>query len=130
MNGPEVNLSEQERENLAIHGILLRILEKWRIEIHPEEEDLERTLILSSESAEKKGSPSPSRSEGKVEGDLPETVIIPPKESRSGMAPPMPSVELKGVDSIQKPEESTEKDGFLEETVILKPAKVREKLNE
>lgn len=130
MEKREMDLSEQERENRAIHGILSRILEKWRMDIHPMEEDLEKTILLSPEGAELKGSFLPPGSSEKMDEDLPETVIISLKEKSSGITPPLPSVELKKGDSIQKPVATTEKDEILEETVILKPAKVREKLNE
>lgn len=131
MNNPEMDPSEQERENSAIHGILTRILEKWRMDIHPmKEEDLEKTLILSPLGAEQKGSLSPPRSAEKIDEDLPETVILSSKEKRAGITPSIPSVESKEVESIQKPQAVTKKDEFLEETVILKPAKVQKKLNE
>jgi hypothetical protein len=65
-----------------------------------------------------------------MEEALPETVIIPPKENRSGISISSPAVKSKGADSIQKPQEPSGKNEFLEETVILKAGKVLEKVNE
>ncbi|MBS3919740.1 MAG: hypothetical protein KG012_12735 [Deltaproteobacteria bacterium] len=128
MESREGSLSGKENE--AIHKILVRILEKWRMEIGAVEEDLEKTVILSFESVERKESPSPSKPIQVMEEVLPETVIISPKENRSGISTSSPVVKTKGADSIQKPEKTSGKDEFLEETVILKAGKVREKVNE
>ncbi len=130
MESREGSLSGEEKENEAIHRILVKILEKWRMEIGAVEEDLEKTVILSSESVEQKESPPPSRPIKVMEEAVPETVIIPPKENRSGISTSSPAVKTKGADSIQKPEKPFGKDEFLEETVILKAGKVREKVNE
>ncbi|MDI6762491.1 MAG: hypothetical protein QME83_05590 [Thermodesulfobacteriota bacterium] len=130
MDSRKGSLSGEEKENEAIHRILVRILEKWRMEIGAVEEDLEKTVILSSESVEQKEGPLPSRSIKEIEEALTETVIIPSKENRSRISTSSPAVKSKGLDSIQKPEEPSGKDEFLEETVILKPGKVREKVNE
>jgi len=130
MDSREGSLSGEEKENEAIHRILVKILEKWRMEIGAVEEDLEKTVILSSESVEQKESPPPFRSIKEMEEALPETVIIPPKENRSGISISSPAVKSKGADSIQKPQEPSGKNEFLEETVILKAGKVRERVNE
>lgn len=130
MDSREGSFSGEEKENEAIHRILVKILEKWRMEIGAVEEDLEKTVILSSESVEQKESPSPSKPIKVMEEALPETVIIPLKENRFGISISSPAVKSKGADSIQKPEEPSGKDEFLEETVILKAGKVREKVNE
>jgi hypothetical protein len=130
MESREGSLSGEEKENEAIHGILVRILEKWQMEIGASEEDLEKTVILSSKSVERKESPSPPKPIQVIEEALSETVIIPPKENRSGISTSSPAVKTKGADSIQKPEKPSSKDEFLEETVILKAGKVREKVNE
>jgi hypothetical protein len=130
MDSREGSLSGEEKENEAIHRILVKILEKWRMEIGAVEEDLEKTVILSSESVEQKESPPPFRSIKEMEEALPETVIIPSKENRSGISISSPAVKSKGADSIQKPQEPPGKNEFLEETVILKAGKVREKVNE
>lgn len=130
MESREGSLSGEEKENEAIHRILVRILEKWRMEIGAVEEDLEKTVILSSESVEQKESPSPSKPIQVMEEALAETVIISSKENRSGISTSSPVVKTKGADSIQKPEKPSGKDEFLEETVILKAGKVREKVNE
>ena len=130
MDSREGSLSGEEKENEAIHRILWKILEKWRMEIGAMEEDLEKTVILSSESVERKESPSPSKPIKVIEEAVPETVLIYPKENRSGISTSSPVVKTKGADSIQKPEVPSGKDEFLEETVILKAGKVREKVNE
>lgn len=128
MESREENLSGKENE--AIHRILVRILEKWRMEIAASEEDLEKTVILSSERVERKEIPLPSRTSKVAEEVLPETVILSPKGSRSEISTPSPAVNSKGPDSISRPDEPPEKDEFLEETIILKPGRVREKPNE
>jgi hypothetical protein len=118
------------KENEVIHGILLRILEKWRRDIGAIEEDLEKTVTLFSESIEQGETPLKSKPVQVMEEAVPETVILPPKEHQSGLSTPSPAVESKGPDILQRPEEPPDKDEFLEETVILKPAKTREKVNE
>ncbi len=128
MESHEGSLSEKENE--AIHRILVRILEKWRMEIAASEEDLEKTVILSSEGVERKEIPLPSRTSKVTEEVLPETVILSPKGSRSEISTPSPAVKSNGPDSIPRPEESPDKDEFLEETIILKPGRAREKPNE
>jgi hypothetical protein len=130
MDSREGSFSGEEKENEAIHRILGKILEKWRMEIGAVEEDLEKTVILSSESVEQKESPSPSKPIKVMEEALPETVIISLKENRFGISISSPAVKSKGADSIQKPQEPSGKNEFLEETVILKAGKVREKVNE
>lgn len=130
MDSREGSLSGEEKENEVIHRILVKILEKWRMEIGAVEEDLEKTVILSSESVEQKESPPPFRLIKEMEEALPETVIIPPKENRFGISISSPAVKSKGADSIQKPQEPSGKNEFLEETVILKAGKVLEKVNE
>jgi len=130
MESRQGSLSGEGKENEAIHRILVRILEKWRMEIGAVEEDLEKTIILSSEGVERKEISPPSKPVKVMEEALPETVIIPLKENRIGISISSPAVKSKGADSIQKPEEPSGKDEFLEETVILKAGKVREKVNE
>ncbi|MBM4325309.1 MAG: hypothetical protein FJ115_17290 [Deltaproteobacteria bacterium] len=130
MESRQGSLSGEEKENEAIHGILVRILEKWRMEIGASEEDLEKTVILSSESVERKEMSPPSKPIKVMEEAVPETVIILPKENKPGTSISSPAVKSKGPDSIKRPEEPSGKGEFLEETVILKAGKVREKVNE
>ncbi|MBM4350565.1 MAG: hypothetical protein FJ106_11855 [Deltaproteobacteria bacterium] len=130
MESRQGSLSGEGKENEAIHRILVRILEKWRMEIGAVEEDLEKTIIFSSEGVERKEMSPPSKPIKVMEEALLETVIIPLKENRIGISISSPAVKSKGADSIQKPEEPSGKDEFLEETVILKAGKVREKVNE
>lgn len=119
-----------EKENEAIHKILTRILEKWRMETFTNEEGLEKTVILSPESTIQREIPSESKPIRVMEEAVPETVILQPKGHRP--EPPTPSSmdRSTGSDSMQRPEGPPDKDDFLEETVILKPGKIREKANE
>ncbi len=120
-------LTKEEKE--AIHKILLRILEKWRSDLGEREEELVKTVILSPGSATRQ-EPSSLESPEESEETLAATIILPPKEGRPRpTSAPLPE-KTKGDEPLSKTEEFLEKDEFLEETVILKPKKVREKLNE
>lgn len=118
------------KENEAIHKILMGILEKWRMEVGAGEEDLEKTVILSSESIGKREIPLQSKTIEVIEEAIAETVILQPKDHRPGPSIPSPAVKSTEPDSMQRSEEFPGKDEFLEETVILKTSKIREKANE
>jgi hypothetical protein len=118
------------KENEVIHRILLRILEKWRMEMGASEEDLEKTVILSSGNIEQGKTPSQSKPIKEMEEAIPETVVLHPKENKSGTPIASPVVKSKELDFHQRPGEPPDEDELLEETVILKPGKIREKANE
>lgn len=118
------------QENEMIHGILMRILEKWRMEIGTSEEDLEKTVILSPENIGQREAPPPPKPIKGMEEAIPETVILSPKDNRPGIPMASPVASSKESVSIQRPDEPPEKDEFLEETVVLRPGKIRGKANE
>lgn len=121
MDSREGSPSGEEKENKAIHGILVKILDKWRTEIQEgTKKALEETLVISPEVSQRATSPPPWNKE--PEEILQETVILAPqrttREAQSPSTGPAP-----------KSKEISEKDQFLEETVILKSGKVRDKAN-
>ena len=107
----EVNLSETGIENEAIYGILIKILEKWRLEIEAEGKELEETVILSPQEAASDAFLSPTVKPEDM--DLEETIVS--------------TKEIDRMSSKQRLEEQPKEDEFLEETVIVKPRKVRER---
>ncbi|OGP80598.1 MAG: hypothetical protein A2V86_16865 [Deltaproteobacteria bacterium RBG_16_49_23] len=116
MDSHEGSLSGVGKEFKAIHRILVKILDKWRTETQEgTEEALNETLIISPETYQKKTSP-PLRDQ-ETEEILQKTVIFSPQGTtgREGFPP------------AHEPEEISEKDQFSEETVILKPGKIRGK---
>lgn len=129
MDRQEQNFFTKE-ENEAIHKILLRILEKWQTDWKLGEEELEKTVILSSGRATRPEPSSSLESIEEKEESLAATVVLSPKEGRLRPSSPPLTEKLKEQERFVKTEEPPEKDEFLEETVILKPKKVREKLNE
>jgi hypothetical protein len=143
----------EEKENKAIHGILLKILDKWQAEIQEEtRESLEKTLLISPEASQRGDSPSlplqtketedplqktvilsPQRMAGKEEfppahkpEQISETVILAPQ--RTNREEQSPFTGLAGGEKTQ-PALPSKEDQFSEETVILKPGKVRGKTN-
>lgn len=126
MKNQAVHVSEKESENKAIYSILLKILEKWRTDWgQKKEEELEKTVILSSGSPTRPEPPSPLEFPEEKEEGLAETVMIPPKEGRVRLSSPLTMEKPKEPEPLVKTEELPEKDEFLEETIILKPKKVR-----
>ncbi len=121
MDHHALTISEKERENQAIHHILLRILEKWRTGLEQRDEELEKTVVLSTARATRQERPSSFQPVEEREETLAETIILPPKEGKPG--PSSPREKPKGTEPISKLDEPQEKDEFLEETVILKPKK-------
>ena len=109
MDNREVNLSKIGTENEAIYRILVKILEKWRVEIEAEQKELEETVILSPREAASGAFPSPKV---KPEDMGLEEKMVSSKET---------------VISRQRSEEQPKEDEFSEETIILKPRKVQEK---
>jgi len=139
-----------EKENKAIHEILLKILDQWRTEIHkgareileetivisPEayqkgtsppraeetEDALQKTVILSPRGIGRREEPPPARKPEEIS----ETVILTPqrtnREAQSPVTGPAPG------EKIPPPPPSKE-DQFSQETVILKPSKMRGKTN-
>ncbi len=115
--------SRDERE--AIGKILRRVLERWRHQLRAEEEELEKTLVLSPRVSDpEKGGGVPKKEVSKekaVEEEvLPETVIIGPKEEKERIS--VTYGISKPEDTGLKPskEEPAQTEEFLEETVILK----------
>jgi hypothetical protein len=145
------------KENKAIHGILVKILDKWRTAARVEtEEAFKETVIISPETL-KEETPSlprnqeteeilqktviftPRGTSGREEPppvhkpeEISETVILSPKglgrETQAPIAESGPTGG-KGIQPAHDPEEISEKDQFLQETIILKPGKVRDKAN-
>jgi len=107
----EIDLSKTGIEDEAIYGILVKILEKWRVEIDAEGKELEETVILSSQEAASDAFPSPK--EKPEDMDLEETIIS--------------TKQIDRMSSKQGLEEQPKEDEFLEETVMVKPRKVRER---
>jgi hypothetical protein len=93
MDDRGLNPRGTETESKAIQRILMKIFEKWRLEIEAEGEELKQTLILS-----------------------------PPEATREAPVSPL-EVEMKDTISIIKAEEPSKEGDFSEETVILKPRK-------
>ena len=93
MDNHGLNPPGAETESKAIQRILMKILEKWRLEIEAEGEELKQTIFLS-----------------------------PPDVSRESPVSPL-EVEMKDTISIIKAEEPSKKGDFSQETVILKPGK-------
>ncbi len=121
MDSREGSPSGEEKEKKAIHGILVKILDKWQTQIQEGvKEDLEETLVISPEASQRGTSP-PLRDK-ETEEILQETVILAPQRTtREAQSP--------STEPASKSKEISEKDQFLEETVILKPRKIRDKAN-
>ncbi len=130
MNNHEVTFLDRRKENEAIRRILESVLQKWRQEIEESGEDLEKTHILSSDRAAKIEGPPFSGEDLETKEALPETMIITPDKGKEKISVSPSTVKPKAADSTQKPEEPFRRDEFLEETVILKPPKTRNKKNE
>jgi len=150
MDRREGNPLGVEKENKAIHGILLKILDQWRTEIHEETRDvLEKTIVISPE-AYQKGT-SPPRVE-ETEDTLQKTVILSPQGMGRREEPPparkpeeisetviltpqRTNREVRSPVTGPAPGEKTppvppsKEEPFSEETVILKPSKMRGKTN-
>ena len=62
---PAMGQAEPAPENKAIHDVLIKIMNKWHADFEPEKEDLEKTVILSTEAPE----------------DLERTVVLSPQEA-------------------------------------------------
>ena len=76
----EVGQAEPASEDKAIHDVLTKIMNKWRADVDPEKEDLEKTVILSTEAPEdleKTVVLSPQEAEEQV---IQETVILSPED--------------------------------------------------
>jgi hypothetical protein len=93
MDDRGLNPPRTETESKAIQRILMKILEKWRLEIEAEGEELKETLFLS-----------------------------PPEVTREAPVSPL-EVEMKDTISIIKAEEPSKEGEFSEETIILKPGR-------
>lgn len=150
MDSREGNPSGEEKVNKAIHGILAKILDKWRAEIQEEaKEALEETFVLSPKTSERATSPPRAK---ETEDTLQKTVILSPQGiGRREESPPAPKPEeisetiiltpqrtnretqspLTGLAGGEKipPASPSKEDQFSEETVILKPGKMRGKTN-
>lgn len=122
MDNREGNLFEDGKENESIHRVLTKILEKWCNPTDTAGEELTETLPLSPEGTQKEVPPPPFEAE-KTQEMIPDTVIILPQGTAKEAS--TSSSEVKS-----KPIEPPRKDEFLEETVILKTGKVREKVDE
>lgn len=138
----------EEKENKAIHSILLKILDKWRDEIQKGTKDvLEETIVLSSEASQRGTSPPRAK---ETEDALDKTVILSPQgKARREEASPVHRPEEISETVILAPQRTnrdaqhpvtgpaggkkippappSKEDLFSEETVILKPGKVRGK---
>ncbi len=140
MNPRQGSPSEIRSEDEAIRQILLKILDKWRIDEEGKKEELEKTVILSSKGIAKEIPPGPIQVK-ETQEMLAETVIlsskgiakeIPPgpiqvKETQEMLAETVifsqkETLKEPGKTSLtQKPQEEPKEDLFLKETIILKP---------
>jgi hypothetical protein len=111
MNHRQVSQSEIRSEDETLRQILLRILDKWRLDEEGKKEELEKTVILSSKGIEKEIPLGPIQVK-ETQEVLPETVILSRLET---------SKEPGKTSPIQKPQEEPKEDLFLKETIILKP---------
>lgn len=148
MDRREGNPLGEEKENKAIHTILLKILDKWRAEIQKGTKDvLEETVVISPEAFRRGTSPPPPK---EIEEALDQTVILSPQgKARREEAPPVhkpeeisetvilapqrtnrnaqhPATEPAGGEKVP-PAPPAKEEPFSEETVILKRGKVRGK---
>ncbi|MGP8331713.1 MAG: hypothetical protein ACT6FB_05165, partial [Methanosarcinaceae archaeon] len=97
-------------ENKAIHEILANILEKWSISLDAQEDELEKTVVISTADREEVDNANlVSQDEDEIE----ETVILSPDNFIKEKSP-----------STKKAGQSEEKD-FISETVILYPDQER-----
>ena len=102
------------------------------IEVKKPEEVMAETVRILPQRMTEETSISSSEVKSK-EVDLeaiPETVMITPQGMTKGNSILSPADKSKEADLFQKNKEPPMKDEFLEETVILKPSKVRDKVNE
>lgn len=117
-------------DDLAIHGILTRILKKWEAMIEGQQEELKKTIV-----------PSPGRKIGVFEYEkqnmelsgIPKTVIIPPLNSDGSMGTKTPSASEvskedetmitapRGSDAGREPGKEHYKNEHIPETIILSP---------
>ncbi len=107
MDNRKVDPSEIGAENEAIHAILIKILEKWRVKIEVGEKELEETIIVSPQTVTSDASPSSG---------------VKPKDT--GLEGVASQKETDRMGSAERIEEEPKEDEFLEETIILKPRKV------
>jgi len=142
-------VAEGGAENEAIHHILLKILDRWRLGVEAEKEEVQGTVILStgggkaeekelketvilSPEALKKESLSPPSQGKEIKEDMPETVILfAPGGVPTGDREPSPPARLESRESdkkkdIQKDEGKLHGDDVLAETVFLGPERVRD----
>lgn len=116
MNPRQVSQPEIRSEDEAIRQILLRILDKWRFDVEGKKEELEKTVILSTEGFQKEIPTAPIQVK-ETQEVLPETVILSRQETLK---------ELGKTSPIQKLQEEPKEDLFLKETIILKPDRGRD----
>jgi hypothetical protein len=150
MDRREGNPLGEEKENKAIHTILLKILDKWQAEIQKGTKDvLEETVVISSEASQRGTSPPRPK---EIEEALDKTVILSPQGiARREESPPAHRPEEISETVILTPQRTnreyqspitgsaggektppappSKEDQFSEETVILKPGKMRGKTN-
>jgi phage gp45-like len=97
----------------------------------PEEVMAETVMILPQRMIEETSISSSEVKSKEVDLEaIPETVMITPQGMTKGNSILSPAGKSKEADLFQKNKEPPTKDEFLEETVILKPSKVRDKVNE
>jgi len=111
--GSTVGLAEPTAEDKAIHEIIVRLMDKWRVsseakEDRAQEVDLEETIVISTtqrEALEERAAVSQD------EEDVEETIILSPEDfSRRSSLPR----------EISQPSETTESD--IPETVVMRPS--------
>ncbi len=110
---PEEKVTADLSQDDAIHGILMEILKKWKLETEAGNEEARETVILPAGGLKK---PTPSL--GKEAQRVPETVIIPPPRTEPGPKDKAMAKEGNGINP-RRADEPLEEAGFLEETVIL-----------
>ncbi len=134
MDKREVNPSKIGIENEAIYRILVKILEKWRVEVEAEQREFEETVILSPQGATSGAFPSPtvklkdmgleekmvfsketdrmSSKQKAEEPELKETVILSPREAIGNgfPSPPLKSKDM-GLDETMASQKEIDRMG-------------------
>jgi hypothetical protein len=103
-------------ENRAIHRILEKISEKWRIEMEGDTGDTAKTVILPPGGLK---APRLYEKERVPPDELPDTVILTPPDAGGGASPPSRKADVK--DTTDEKQKVSPED-VLTETVILTPS--------
>jgi len=145
--GFAVAQAETSSKNKAIHEILSKLIQKWSIDFDTKEDELEKTVVVSATGGEKLAETMVISQEDR---DIQETVMLRPQDLGKETSPPIQKEEegerrlesndievdknvknseqgLEGTADIRKRINDSDGDGFLDETVILRPDKPKDK---